>query len=104
MTRTYWSETVGHPCPKCGTALVLSSVHDALACLQCDEWREPGCTDLKCWARCATRPARPSATAAVEPLKATADPTHFFARLIGRSEDPEAAARLVQESQRARKG
>ncbi len=71
----------GRPCPDCGHPLELNWIYDALACRRCDRWQEPGCSDPSCWARCASRPARPSQSKESTPLPATADPTHFLHRL-----------------------
>lgn len=98
MKPMLWSEA-GHPCPKCGAHLQRSILHDAVACLDCDEWLEPRCTDPCCWARCASRPARPSASVELEPLPTSSDPTHFFSRLVCRASDPDAARRLIAEAQ-----
>lgn len=96
MNPALWSEA-GRRCPKCGSPLQLSDIHDAVACLHCDEWLEAGCTDPCCWARCASRPAQPSASAAMEPGVSTS-PAHFFSRLVGRASDPDVARRLIAEA------
>lgn len=79
-TYTIWAGTSDF-CRKCRAPLELNYIHDAVACRKCDHWKEPGCEDPSCWARCAQRPERPSAAVESVPLPATANPTHFFSRL-----------------------
>lgn len=71
-------------CPKCGGAIELSAVYDAVACRRCDEWREQGCPAAGCWARCASRPSRPSAALETAILPPTSDGSHFLFRWFGR--------------------
>lgn len=66
----------------CGAVLFMSPTYDALACLKCDKWAEPGCGDKACWAQCATRPPLPSGVTTADYKSAVGDNgRHYLHRM-----------------------
>lgn len=97
--RAFFYEEPARRCA-CGAVLFMSPAHDALACLTCDEWAEPGCGESACWAQCATRPPRPSGVTTAEYKSAVGDNGgHFLARMYlrlgGAARPPEPAASVT---------
>lgn len=84
---SYFYEEPSRRCA-CGAVLFMSPAHDALACLVCDEWAEPGCGESECWAQCSKRPAAPSGVVTDQYKSADGDNGgHYVARMrlrIGR--------------------
>jgi len=48
-------------CEKCGVPLVYNGTHDAICCVECDEWRDWVEEKIECeCARCVSIPKKPS--------------------------------------------
>ena len=106
---SYFYEEPSRRCA-CGAVLFMSPAHDALACLACDKWAEPGCGEEECWAQCSTRPAAPSGVATDQYRSADGDNGgHFLSRMRLRIEasapppEPPQVRRAKQKQQPRRR-